>query len=190
MYTSTAISADFTVIRGKNERLKYPSEFGVVAAIDNKSYKYTLIAPLYLSRQYRKAKLKQFNLYYAIPLSDKKLKEFIDKLDDSISKWDKKFPTNKGYNVFYSIIGKETKMFFHFQNGEDGALAYIQILTGKKFVYTNAPNSNIYETIYDFEIKSLKELKGFKELLVSALNETNLGYKENEIPSYKHRGNI
>ena len=178
---TVSIETDFTVEHIKDKSMGYPKNFGVIAAQDNNEFKYTLIAPTNTPIG-KNPKLENFILYHAVPLNDMNLKELISKVSIAIDNWELKYPITKGNNVTYNIIGEQTEMTFTFQSGENGSLSSLQVSTGKKYVYENATNNNVYIKIYNWRFDKVKDLKGFKSLLEASLNETNFGYKEKEVP--------
>ena len=178
---TVSIETDFTVEHVKDKNLGYPKNFGVIAARDNSELKYTLIAPTNTPIG-KDPKLENFILYHAVPLNDKNLKELISKVTIAIENWELKYPITKGNNVTYNIIGEETEMTFTFQSGEDGSLSSLEVSTGKKYIYKETTNNNVYVKMYDWKFNKVKDLKGFKSLLEASLNETNFGYKETEAP--------
>lgn len=152
----------------------------MVSAKDNDNLIYTLITPVRHSISNR-PKLDELSLYYSVPLNKEKVKELIVKVDEAIIEIAKEYPYYKGYSSRFHIEGKKTDLSFSVEVKEDIVFVTLTVFTGKTFIYVDKPELK-YEKIFDFNLKTKKELQGFKDLLNQSLIEDNFGYVKDEKP--------
>ena len=174
-FTSVKTETKLTVIEGKQKKLKYPSKYGVISAIDNQSLRYTLIAP-YRGMANSKPELSKFSLGESVPLTIDKVQQLISIVDRAIVDWNKDYKKTKGHSLRYSAFSENEQGFvFQYQNGQESMLSRTKpivtlvIRTGSKYQYVNAPNNIVYNRTYTYKIRNLEELKGFRDLLSLSL---------------------
>ena len=182
------INSQFTVMTGDNEALEYPSEFGVIAAVDNNKTHYTLISPT-LDNASTDNKLSTYNLIHASVLHPVELQEMLDVVSIAVERWNVIYSETKGQVLWKSVITDHGDTYFSFYNNAEGVKAsiglnthekkveihdaddYVDMDVREKYVLVNRDEGMLSVTTlkYDFPIASLAELKGLQELLQKAL---------------------
>lgn len=179
-YKVQAVSTDFKYISLTREEESKISEeeyfyhkyddLEVVSAMDNNQIHYTLLAPTKFSGTGGTSKLDTIILYHSVPIKDNELKQFIQKIDESIAVWGKQYSDTDGYNATFNISSKDMRMRYSYQNNSTGPVSSIRIETGKTFTFVNGFNNNEYEYTYFYEYTTLGELKVLRYKLNEALN--------------------
>ncbi len=120
----------------KDDNATNTFQFGVIAAKDNDTLSYVVLAP---SKQTQLVNdLTDVNLNYAIPLLPSQVKEFIKILNSSAEKWDTKYDTKDGISYEF-MVSPENRIIqqsenvatwystfkFYFQNNDDGPLGTV-----------------------------------------------------------------
>ncbi|NMB83265.1 MAG: hypothetical protein GYA14_15760, partial [Ignavibacteria bacterium] len=123
----------------KDDNATNTFQFGVIAAKDNDTLSYVLLAP---SKQTPFVSdltdLTDVNLSNAIPLLPAQVKEFIKILNSSAEKWDTKFDVKDGISYEF-MVSPENRIIqqsenvttwystfkFYFQNNDDGPLGTV-----------------------------------------------------------------
>jgi len=111
-------------------------EFGIIAAKDNDTLSYVLLAPAIPGRFVNK--LTDVSLNYAIPVLEVQIREFKKILDASILAWDQKFSREEGISYEYfvapenrivrqseNVAAWDPTIKFYFQNNIDGPLGSV-----------------------------------------------------------------
>ena len=131
----------------KNESGSNTFQFGVIAAKDNDTLSYVLLAPA--KEKMSVNDLVDVNLSNSIPLLPKQVKEFVKILNSSADKWNNKFSSKDGISYEFmvspeNLIIKQSEnvtvwystLKFYFQNNEDGPLGTILFGEGTlKYLY-------------------------------------------------------
>ncbi len=112
-------------------------KFGVIAAKDDDTLSYVLLAPSKNSTPFV-SDLTDVNLSYAIPLLPAQVKEFIKILNSSAEKWDAKFEVKDGISYEFMVTPENriiqqsenvvvwySTFRFYFQNNDDGPLGTV-----------------------------------------------------------------
>ncbi len=185
VYTSSSITTDATGVAGDDENLSYPKQFGVINAIDNNTVKYTLLVPTYEGASaYGNPSLALYNFNHAAFLTKDIMLGLVKAVDDAIADWNKEYPPAKGRNISYLSGSDKSSLDFHYQNGDSGEVAFLDINSGEEEIIINDDESISKEIkVYHFEIRDFETLKGFSYLLHKAL-------KMQEIPVLEVENNV
>ncbi len=146
-------------------------EFGVVAAKDDDTLSYVLLAPLYSGSS--ADKLKNVNLNNSVPLLPNQVREFISILQQSAAKWDENISKKNGIEYRF-LVSPEYRIVpvsenvlkwyptfkYYFQNNSEGPLG--NIIFGE---------DNLQ---YYFQLDQLSEINTLIDLLNIALNSKNI----------------
>ena len=144
-YFDKSTTTVFELIKDDNASNTF--QFGVIAAKDNDTLSYVLLAP---SKQTQVVNnLTDVDLNYAIPLLPAQVKNFIKILNSSAEKWNTEFRTKDGIN-FEFMVSPENRIIpqsenvvkwysifkFYFQNNDDGPLGSVVFGEGQlQFFY-------------------------------------------------------
>ena len=171
-YTSTKFKVQLLPDTGEGFS-RYLENFAIVSAEDNDGFKYTLLSPTN-RKGVTEPELNDLNLYYSVPIDNSKINEFIDKINQSIAKWDEEYVDSKGISETFDISSSKTKMKFIFESSSKGSLAYIMIFTGKYIQYINKGEIVEYEKSFTFDLENKKELQTLVDLLRQSYSEKQL----------------
>lgn len=161
-YFDRATKSAFTLI--KKEDIS-AFKFGVISATDDDTLSYVLISP----KEARVSSVKDLpddKLDRAIPLKISQVKEFLEILNASSNKWDKKFDAENGISYEY-MVAPEYKinrvsenvaewipmLRFYFQNNEEGSKISLIIGKGKiRYLYESEQHSRLRDLIELLEL--------------------------------------
>jgi hypothetical protein len=129
----------FRLIKDENATNEF--QYGVIAAIDNDTLSYVLLAPSNQTLYVRE--LTDVNLNRAIPLLPYQVKEFIKILNSSADKWNSEFDSKDGINYEFTVAPENriipqsenvvnwyATFKFYFQNNDAGPLGSVIIGEG------------------------------------------------------------
>ncbi|MGQ9799911.1 MAG: hypothetical protein ACUVRG_11610, partial [Ignavibacterium sp.] len=153
----------------KDDNATNTFQFGVIAAKDNDTLSYVVLAPSKKEGQLVND-LTDVNLKYAIPLLPFQVKEFIKILNSSAEKWNTKYDTKDGI-IYEFMVSPENRIIpqsenvvvwystfkFYFQNNDDGPLG--SVLFGEGLLR------------YYYRIEKLSEIKDLASMLSLAIKE-------------------
>jgi len=144
-YFHRSTKTDFQIIKDANATNSF--QFGVIAAKDNDTLSYVVLAP---SKQTQLVvnDLTDVNLNYAIPLLPSQVKEFIKILNSSAEKWNTKYDSKDGISYEFmvspenriipqsnNVVAWYSTFKFYFQNNDDGPLGSVLFGEGQLQYY-------------------------------------------------------
>lgn len=151
----------------KDDGIANDFQFGIIAAKDNDTLSYIILAPSKQQKYYVK-NLTDVDLNRAIPIQITQVKELIDIIDASIEKWDEKFNSIEGISYEF-IIAPEHKVIQQSQNVTTWYPRFI-------YYFHNNKNGPIVSIIfgedlmqYYYRIQELSAIKDLSNLLRLAI---------------------
>lgn len=147
-YFHKSTKTTFQLVKDDNATSTFP--FGVIAAKDNDTLSYVLLAPGKSKNYYDVNDLTDVNLSHAIPLLPEQVMEFIRILNSSAGKWNTRFDAKEGISYEFMVSPEDrivpksenvnmwySTFKFYFQNNLNGPIGTIIFGEGlMKYFYT------------------------------------------------------